>query len=123
MFLLTGNAIDPKTTYDSIQKKTVGSVILHYAVVRERTGDQVTKQIEFQQNGDIEFEMNSISDSLFEKWALEDVLIIRRLGVLKVGDIMSLVSVSAPRSKDAFEACHFGVESLKKMKFIKKTEI
>ncbi len=123
MILITENPIDSKTTYESIQKKTVGSVLLHYAVVRERTGNHVTKQIEFQRNGDIESEMYSISDSLFEKWALEDVLIIRRLGTLQVGDIISLVSVSSPNSKDAFEACHFGIESLKKMKFIRKTEI
>ncbi len=35
---------------------------------------------------------------------------------------MSLVAASAPHREDAFDACRHGVESLKKMKTIKKAE-
>lgn len=123
MEIVTETTITPNEIYDSIKKATVGSIVLHFAVVREKTGDQVTHSIDFQRNGDIENELKSIVDSLKDKYELEDVLIIRRLGALKVGEVMSLVAASAPHREDAFDACRHGVESLKKMKTIKKTEL
>ncbi len=122
MEIITERTINPNEVYDRIKKETVGSVVLHFAVVRERTGDQVTQIIDFQRNGDVENELKSIVDSIKEKYELEDVLIIRRLGVLEVGDVIALVAASAPHREDAFDACRHGVESLKKMKTIKKIE-
>jgi len=122
MEVITDKEINPNEIYDRIKKETVGSVVLHFAVVRERTGDQVTHIIDFQRNGAIENELKSIVDIIKDKYDLEDLLIIRRLGALKVGDVMSLVAASAPHREDAFDACRHGVESLKKMKTIKKIE-
>jgi molybdopterin synthase catalytic subunit len=122
METVTETTINPNEIYDRIKKETVGSVVLHFAVVREFTGDQVTQIIDFQRNGDIENELKAIVDSIKDKYELEDVLIIRRLGALKVGEVMSLVAASAPHREDAFDACRHGVESLKKMKTIKKAE-
>ncbi len=123
MEVITDKEINPNEIYDRIKKETVGSIVLHFAVVRERTGDQVTQIIDFQRDGDIENELKSIVDSIKDKYELEDVLIIRRLGALKVGEVMSLVAASAPHREDAFDACRYGVESLRKMKTIKKTEL
>ncbi|UCG84207.1 MAG: molybdenum cofactor biosynthesis protein MoaE [Dehalococcoidia bacterium] len=122
MEIVTADYINPNEIYDKIQKETVGSVVLHFAVVRERTGNQVTQTIEFQPAGDIESELKSIADSMRDRWQIEDMLIIRRIGVLHVGDVMSLVAASAPHREDAFDACRYGVESLKQMRTIKKTE-
>ena len=122
MEIVTETTINPNEVYDKIKRETVGSVVLHFAVVREWTGDQSTQSIDFQRNGDIEDELKSIADSIKDSYQLEDVLIIRRLGELRVGDVMSLVAASAPHREDAFDACRYGVESLKKMKTIKKTE-
>ncbi len=122
MEIVTETTINPNEVYDKIKRETVGSVVLHFAVVREWTGDQSTQFIDFQRNGDIENELKSIADSIKDSYQLEDVLIIRRLGELRVGDVMSLVAASAPHREDAFDACRYGVESLKKMKTIKKTE-
>lgn len=122
MIILTETVIKPDAIYEQIKKNTAGSVVFHFAVVRERTGDQITNSIDFQSIGDTEDELESISENLKEKWNLEDVLIIRRLGILRVGDIISLVAASSSHRHDAFEACMHGVECLKKMKTIRKTE-
>lgn len=122
MEIVTEDCINSDEIYDKIKKETVGSVVLHYAVVRERTGTQITQTIEFQPTGNIAGELKSIAASMRNRWQLEDVLIIRRIGILHVGDIMSLVAASAPHREDAFDACRYGVESLKQMRTIKKTE-
>ena len=58
-----------------------------------------------------------------EKWQIEDLLLIRRVGLLGIGDIISLVAVSSPNSEDAFAACRLGIRRLKKMVSIVKKEL
>jgi len=122
MEIVTPTPINPEEVYGQIKKKTAGSVIFHFAVVREMTEGKTTTSIEFHRNGDIEEELREISKKISERWKVEDVYIIRRLGILEVGDIISLVAVSSPHRDDAFDACRYGVERLKKMKTIKKSE-
>jgi molybdopterin synthase catalytic subunit len=120
---LTHDPINPAAAYDLIAKNQSGSVVLHYAVVKEDAGnDRPTSCIDYRSNGDVEAELGTIAARLREGWNLEDVLLIRRIGCLGVGEIISLVAASAPNSEDAFEACKYGIGRLKKMATIAKTE-
>ncbi|MEW6200570.1 MAG: molybdenum cofactor biosynthesis protein MoaE [bacterium] len=122
MEIVTDKPIKPQEVYEQIQKQGSGSVIFHFAVVREKTEGKITTSIEFHRDGDVEGELNAIAGEIRSRWKVEDVLIIRRLGTLKIGDIISLVAVSSPHRGDAFDACRNGVERLKKMETIKKSE-
>jgi molybdopterin synthase catalytic subunit len=95
---------------------------LHFAVVRPRTENKTTSSIEYCENGNVSGELSAISAEIQEKWEVEDVLIIRRLGQLNVGDIISLVAVSSPHRQEAFDSCRYGVDRLKKMSTITKKE-
>jgi molybdopterin synthase catalytic subunit len=125
MEIVTNNPIRPDDVYRLINSDNAGSVVFHFAVVRGTTGDKITSIIEFQpatDNDDIKNELRQISDEIRNKWKVDDVLIIRAIGKLAVGDVMSLVAVSSPRSMAAFEAGHYGVDRLKEMKTILKQE-
>jgi molybdopterin synthase catalytic subunit len=125
MEIVTNNPIRPDDVYRLIDSGNAGSVIFHFAVVRGTTGDKTTTIVEFQparSNDDIKEELHQISEEIRKKWEVDDVLIIRAIGKLAVGDVMSLVAVSSPRSMAAFEASHYGVDRLKEMKTIKKQE-
>ena len=67
-------------------------------------------------------ELEGIAGELEQRWKLEDTLLIRRTGLLEVGEIISLVAASSPNSEDAFDACRFGISRLKKMSTIHKSE-
>jgi molybdopterin synthase catalytic subunit len=90
--------------------------------VRPSTENKTTNSIEYCANGDVNEELRTISDEIRAKWKIEDVLIIRRLGQLNIGDIISLVAVSSPHRQEAFDTCRYGVERLKKMSTITKKE-
>jgi molybdopterin synthase catalytic subunit len=122
-FSVSDAAIDPEEIYGLIGKSKSGSVLLHFAVVRERTGEQVTTGIEFRAEGDAEAELAGIAEEIRGKWDVDDVVLSRRLGKLEVGDVIGLVAVSCPRSKDVFEACQYGVSRLKQMTTIRKSEV
>ena len=123
MVIVTESSLDPSALYAKLQKDNAGSIIFHYAVVKNETGGKQTSGIHFEKNGDMEAELSSIEDDLMKKWNLSGVLLVRRTGTLQVGDIISLVAVSSPASSDAFEACQYGLGRLRKMQNIKKTEL
>ncbi len=122
MEIISNNPIDPSKVYELVRKDSSGSVVFHFAVVRETTANKRTKSIEFHPNGDLEQELAMTSEEIQRRWELEDVLIIRRLGRLNIGDIISLVAVSSPHREEAFNACSYGVDRLKKMATVIKKE-
>lgn len=124
MVTVTAEPINPSEAYGQIEKKSSGSIVLHYAVVKENTGgEKLTSSIDYRSEGDTEGELAAIADELKTRWTLEDVLLVRRTGRLGVGDIISLVAASSPNSTDAFEACQHGISRMKKMTTIKKQEM
>ncbi|HEX9022666.1 MAG TPA: molybdenum cofactor biosynthesis protein MoaE [Geobacteraceae bacterium] len=124
MVRITYEPIDPRGSYDLIAGKTAGSVLFHYAVVKTRKGlGGVTRHIEYTPAGDAEEELAAIAAEICGSCAIEDIVLIRRVGRVGIGEIISLVAVSSPSSEDAFTACKFGISRLKKMRCISKNEV
>ena len=124
MVSLTSAPIDPSAAYGLIAKGGSGSVVFHYAVVKEQTASGGrTSCIDYRAKDGAEQEMERIVQELRQRWQVEDLLLIRRTGCLGVGDIISLVAASSPNSEDAFEACKQGISRLKKMSTIEKNEV
>ena len=122
--MISRDPIDPSAASNMISRDRAGSIVYHYAVVKEQKGHGgVTTGIEYGAAGNVEAELGEIAAELREKWRLEDVLLIRRVGCLGIGDIISLVAASSPNSEDAFESCRHGIARMKKMTTIRKIEI
>jgi len=124
MVKISPDPIDPAKIYDLIATTTAGSVVIHYAVVKPQAGVVgTTNYIDYATNGDTEAELRDMAAQLTTEFSLEDVLLTRRTGRLRVGDIISLAAVSSPNSGDAFESCKQAISRLKKMQTIVKTEV
>ncbi len=124
MVMITNEPIDPKSAYDLMAKETAGSVLCHFAVVKAQEGDEgVTHGMEFTPVGDVEGELSKIAVEIAALWEIEDILLIRRVGRVDVGGIISLVAVSSSSSEHAFAACKEGIGRLKKMSSVAKREV
>jgi len=123
MVKLVDGPIYPANVYNSICSAFSGSVVFHYAIVKKQAGSgKSTTSIEYRATGDTLQELEEIAAELERSCKLEDILLIRRVGSIDVGDIISLVAASSPNSEDAFTACKSGISRLKKMASITKTE-
>lgn len=123
MVKLVTEPINPAEFYTSICSAFSGSVVFHYAIVKQQAGSgKSTTSIDYSANGGTIGELEEIAAGLERGWKLEDILLIRRVGTMKVGDIISLVAASSPNSDDAFAACKCGISRLKKMLTITKCE-
>jgi molybdopterin synthase catalytic subunit len=124
MVVITAAAIDPAKVYGMLDTGAAGSIVQHYAVVKPLTGrGGTTSYIDFTATVGTEAEIADIAAALGKEFALTDVLLIRRLGRVAVGEIISLVAVSAESSDQAFAACTAGIARLRAMKEIIKEEV
>lgn len=124
MEIISAEPIDPAKVYEMLNKNSSGSVVLHYAVVKPMAGaGGTTSYIDFATTENTEAELAGIAADLASEFSIDDVLLIRRVGRLGLGEIISLIAASAPGSEEAFEACKRGIGRLKKMKTIVKQEV
>ena len=124
MVLVTAEPIDPAKAYDMIKTEGTGSVLLHYAVVKPLAGEGgTTCYIDFTANNDTEAELQEVADRLCSEHTVTDILLMRRIGRLGLGEVISLVAVSSPNSEDAFKACKKGLGCIRKIKNIIKKEV
>jgi molybdopterin synthase catalytic subunit len=123
MIELTEKPIDPKEIYNRISKDVSGSVVIHFGMVRPIAEGKRTKGIQFVPDSDMEGEMRQVEAELREKWDIEDVLFICRIGNINVGEVVAVTAISADGRHSAFDACRDAVEKYKNMKSIKKKEL
>ncbi len=63
--------------------------------------------------GMTEKHLNAIAKEATEKWKLLDVLILHRVGKVKIGEDIVLVATWSGHRKEAFESCRMIMEQLK----------
>ena len=60
-----------------------------------------------------EEELRRIESEIRERWPVENVALVHRIGLLRVGEISVLTVVGAPHRAAAFEACRYAIERVK----------
>lgn len=63
-----------------------------------------------------------IEAEMHEQWELEKIAMVHRIGMMNVFEDAVIVAVSAVHRKEAFEACRYGIDNLKKRAAIWKKE-
>jgi molybdopterin synthase catalytic subunit len=123
MIELTQKPIDPSTIYKRINTAGSGSVVVHFGVVKPVAQGKKTGGIAFVPKDGLEEEIGEIEKQMREKFSINDVLLIRRVGTLSIGDIILAAAVAAETRGAAFDACRHAVESFKKLKRVQKQEL
>jgi molybdopterin synthase catalytic subunit len=70
-----------------------------------------------------EREMQKIVDEAERRWPGTRVAVAHRVGHLEIGDLAVVVSAAAPHRAEAFEACRFAIDTLKRTVPIWKKEV
>jgi molybdopterin synthase catalytic subunit len=103
------------------EKKSIGAIVSFTGVVRAEEG---LNTIEIESYDEMTSEkMAELSKNAKKNFGVEDVSIIHRVGALKPGDNIVLIAVSSPHRKEAFRACEWLIDELKKIVPIWKKEI
>ena len=94
----------------------VGAVVYFLGVVRGTEEEKPIKAIEYEAFQRMaEHQFNLLFDELERRWPIESVRLVHRIGVVKVSEPSLWVEVVAPHRGEAFAACQWLIEELKRV--------
>ncbi len=115
MILITKDVIDQLKILDQIKDDSYGAVVFFTGSVRNYNSKGKVEGIFYEAYEEmVEEIMKKIEKEIFENWNIKKFIAIHRIGYLKVGEISVIVGVSSEHRKEAFEACSYGIDNIKK---------
>ncbi len=97
----------------SLKADSCGAVVLFVGVVRKDPGVDSLVVQSYEEMA--EEKIDELISTSKERFNIERMDIIHRTGELGIGDNIVLIGASAPHRSDAFEACQWAIDELKKI--------
>ena len=124
MFKITGEEIELGDVIRAVEAGDAGAIVHFLGVVRNNTEGREVSYLEYEAYPPMaEKKMAEIAQEIHEKWGLDRVAMIHRVGRLEIGEVSVAVAVASPHRKEAFEACHYAMNRLKQIVPIWKREV
>ncbi len=116
--------LSPDAIAAEVDDPGAGGVVIFSGVVRNETGGRPVKFLEYEGHVPMaEAKLREIGESARARFAgIKRVAILHRLGRLEIGEASVLIAVSAAHRAEAFEACRFAIDTLKRTVPIWKKE-
>ena len=123
MIEITHEPLDPKAVTARVMRDTNGAVVTFLGVTRNFTGERRVLHLEYEAYRPMaDAKLHEIADDIRTRWEIEDVAIAHRLGRLEVGETSLVVAVASPHRAEAFAACRFLIEEVKRRAPVWKKE-
>lgn len=92
---------------------STGAVVSFIGTVRDLASESLISLKIEHYPGMTEKSLTSIAQTAREKWELESITIIHRVGTLSIGDQIVLVITSSKHRQEAFDSCNYIMDYLK----------
>lgn len=123
MISITQEKIDIESILSKTENPSTGGVTVFIGRVRNHAGGRNVEKMEyFGYEKMVLSEMNKIAMQAREKWPVRELVIVHRFGMQHIGDASVVIAVSCDHRAEAFEACRFIIDTLKKTVPIWKKE-
>ncbi len=94
----------------------MGAAIYFLGVVRESEGAEKIKAIDYEAFQKMaEHQFNLLFDEMEKRWPIESVRLVHRIGVVKVNKPSLWVEIVAPHRSEAFAACQWLIDEMKRV--------
>jgi molybdopterin synthase catalytic subunit len=117
----------PLSIFDAetfVESPDTGGSVVFIGTVRNKTQAKPVMRLEFEAYEPMAIsEMRKIAEQALAQFAVTKIAIHHRVGVLEIGEIAVVISVSAPHRGAAFDACEYCIDTLKLTVPIWKKEV
>jgi molybdopterin converting factor subunit 1 len=123
VFEITREPIDIHGLRARLLRGDSGAVVIFDGVARDNTKGRRTLYLEYE--GYTEMALRTLAQigrEVHERWPINRVGIIHRLGRIEVSESSVVICVTSAHRRVAFEACHYAIDRLKKIVPIWKKE-
>jgi MoaE-MoaD fusion protein len=120
---LTCDAIDAEGLIASAKRGEDGAVVVFDGIVRNHTRDRRTLYLDYEAYEDMALkQMDSLAREAIARFGVQHVTLVHRLGRLNVGETSVVIVVASAHRGQAFDACRWVIDTLKKTVPIWKKE-
>lgn len=110
--------------HDAVLRDSDGAVATFAGVVRDHSMGRRTSYLVYDAYREMaEKKMAEIGREVKDRWEVDRVGMLHRVGRLDIGETSVLIAISAPHRKAALEACHYAIDRLKETVPIWKKEV
>lgn len=94
----------------------MGAAIYFLGVVRAAEGADTISAIDYETFQKMaEHQFNLLFDEMEKRWPIESVRLIHRVGIVKVGEPSLWVEIISPHRGEAFAACQWLIDEMKRV--------
>lgn len=123
MVQLTPEKISIDTLLDSVEDHSTGGLVIFLGRVRNHAEGRQVRAMDYEAFDEMALtKMAAIAATAREKWPIKKIALVHRTGHLKLGEISVAVAVACAHREEAFAACRFVIDTLKKTVPIWKKE-
>jgi MoaE-MoaD fusion protein len=120
---LVREPIDTQEIVAQLKAPPDGAVVVFEGIVRNHSGNRATAYLEYEAYEAMAVaKMREIGAQIREKFPIRRYAIVHRLGRLEIGETSVLIAVCSAHRAAAFEACRYGIDTLKRTVPIWKKE-
>ncbi len=124
-FQVTDRPIVAEEVIRRVEHPGNGAICVFYGVVRDHAlSGRRTSFLEYEAYQQMaEAKMAEIAEEIRQRWGIECIAMTHRIGRLAIGEPSVVIAVGTPHRKQAFKACEYAIDRLKREVPIWKKEI
>ena len=112
---ITARAIDPAAVLESVRDPSAGGTVIFLGTVRKRSEGKKVERLEYQvYKAMAEKKMSELEAQVKSRWPVKKIAMVHRYGRLEVGEVSVAVAVSCEHRAEAFQACRFAIDTIKR---------
>ena len=124
MIEIIGEKIDVSSLVQSVLTPETGGIDIFLGTTRNHSKGKKVVRLEYEAYSPMALKlMNEIVNEAKTRWGIHRISMVHRVGVVPITEASVAIAVSASHRKEAFEACRFAIDELKKKVPIWKKEI
>jgi len=123
IFQIVWDAIRPQEIIANLKRPEDGALVVFDGFVRNNLKGKRTLYLEYQAYETMALaKMREIGTEIRAKFSIHRLAMVHRLGRLEIGETSVFIAVSAAHRGAAFDACRYGIDTLKRVVPIWKKE-
>lgn len=124
MFRVTRKMIDLQELVDFVTDPAAGAIVTFIGTTRDNNEGHRVIALDYEAYPEMaEKELARLGEEAKGRWNIQRMGIVHRIGPVKITEPSVIIAVSAAHRHDAFQACRFAIEEIKKSVPIWKKEI
>lgn len=123
-FGITSAPISPEAIVDKVRGEGYGALVTFVGTIRGQSQGKKVLYMEYEAYKEMaEKKLRQIGEEIRARWGLKDVALCHRVGRVGVGETALVVVVAALHRKEAFEACQYAIDRVKRIVPLWKKEV